>query len=95
MIGKVNMRRSSMDYCGGLTLNLCQWPLPETHSSQNQFVNLKQSQLYLEVTWFVRPSKYLSDPAAMNPKLQCTFDAFKLIGVPQPIEPFYAHFWSW
>ena len=67
-----------------LTLNFCQGPLPEAHSSQNQFVNIKRNQLHLEVTWLV-PRSFKREPAiATFPKFRCTFQAFENLGVPQP-----------
>ena len=67
-----------------LTLNFCQGPLAETHSSQNHFVNVKRNQLHLEVTWLVIRSFKREPAIARFPKFRCTFQAFENLGVPQP-----------
>ena len=60
---------------GNLTLNFCQGPLPETHSSQNQFVNAKRNQLHLEVTWLVplhRSFRLFSDIFQIKIQVRCS-----------------------
>ena len=74
-----------------LTLNFCQGPLPETHSSQNHFVKVKRNQLHLEVTWLVIRSFKREPVTALFPKFRCTFQAFSNLDVPNP--PLDCH-WS-